>query len=97
MGNQKKYGLSYERKEKKYWESLDYYVHRSRGSFGIFDMIVVDNIVWILISVKSTKTKQNYTKHLKEIKDFDNAPPGTVKKLVVYRKGERTEYSCGTI
>ena len=94
----KKYGLAYERKEKQHWESMGYYCHRSRGSFGLFDMIVVDKYRWVLVSVKSTRDKtKKYTGHLKEIRDFDNAPSGTHKKLIVYRKSKRVEYSCGTI
>ena len=96
MGN-KKYGLNYERKEKKYWESRGATVLRSRGSFGLFDMIVACQNKWILISVKSSKKAKGYLKHFYEVRDFNNAPIGTLKKLVIYTKGKRMEYDCGTI
>ena len=53
----KSYGLGYERKEKKFWESNGMTVLRSRGSFGLFDMIVSGRQFWYLVSVKSTKLK----------------------------------------
>jgi len=86
----KTYGLNYERKEKKYWEDQGYTVLRSRGSFGMFDMIVSGRFNWYLISVKSTKTgKFNLTKHNKEVGEFNNAPRGTILLVVLYNKGKR--------
>ena len=81
----KQYGLNYERKEKKYWEEKGAYVNRSRGSFGLFDMIVAYRDYWYLVSVKSTKTgKFSHKKHIDEIKAFDKAPANTIKLFVFY-------------
>ena len=88
----KSYGLGYERKEKKYWESKGFTVLRARGSFGLFDMIVVNKFFWRLVQVKSTKQEYyNYKKEIEEIKEFDNAPKGVLKTLILYHKGKRKE------
>ena len=95
----KTYGLNYERKEKRIWEDNGYTVMRSRGSFGMFDLIVChksDN--WTLVSVKSTrKPTFYYKKELEKISKFDNAPKGTEKVLSLYRRGKRTVISGGII
>jgi len=103
----KRYGLIHERKEKEHWNNIGALVLRSRGSFsdfknknnvGLFDMIIGWDNRWILLSVKSTRTgKISYKKHFKDVNEFRDAPVGTYKKVVVYRKGKRKEYSCGTI
>lgn len=86
----KSYGLSYERKEKKYWLDRQAYVSRSRGSFGLFDMIVTTMTFWRLIQVKSTKLdKYSYKKELEKIREFREVPAGTIKMLVLYHKGKR--------
>ena len=87
----KSYGLNYERKEKKYWIDRGHYCFRSRGSFGLFDMIVTSQDFWRVIQVKSTKLqgKVCYTKEIEEIDDFKTLPPGTVKMLVLYQRGKR--------
>lgn len=91
----KSYGLGYERKEKKAWEEQGFTVMRSRGSFGLFDLLIAGKDVWYLISVKSTKLKYfSYKKEVEELKKFRNAPRGTRKMLVLYHKGKRkTIYS----
>ncbi len=94
----KTYGLNYERKEKKYWESVGYTVMRSRGSFGLFDLIVVGRHAWHLISVKSTKQKYySYKKEQEQIVNFVGAPKGTVKQLILYHKGKRKQLYNGVI
>ena len=95
----KKYGLNYERKEKRVWEDLGYTVMRSRGSFGMFDLIVCHKSDrWTLVSVKSTKKKKYYfSSEIKKIEKFDNAPKGTEKVLTVYTRGKRKVLSGGII
>ena len=86
----KSYGLRAERKEKLYWSNKGHYAHRARGSFGLFDMIVITPYFWRLIQVKSTKLKNySYKKELEEIKDFKEVPSSTIKMLVLYHKGKR--------
>ena len=90
MGNQKKYGLAYERKEKHYWLDRGSNAFRNRGSFGIFDLIAVNMNFWRLIQVKSTKQKNySYRKELEEIREFREVPAGTIKMLVLYHQGKR--------
>jgi len=91
MGNQKKYGLFYERKRKKELEEQGFTVMRCRGSFGIFDIIACHKAKWVLESIKSTKSKKFYSNNDKKIiEQFNNAPLGTVKRLVVYTRGIRS-------
>tara|TARA_R100000750_G_C2291638_1_gene75190 strand:- start:11 stop:310 length:300 start_codon:yes stop_codon:yes gene_type:complete len=88
----KQYGLGYERKEKKFWEDKGHTVLRSRGSFGLFDMVVVNMNFWRMISVKATKQKYySFKKELEELEEFGKwqIPPSTVKILVLYHKGKR--------
>ncbi len=87
----KRYGLSYERKEKKFWESQGFKAFRNRGSFGLFDLIVATPEFWRLISVKSTKQDNySYGKELRELIRFGlEVPKGTIKMLVLYHKGKR--------
>ena len=87
----KQYGLSYERKEKKYWLDRGAWVNRNRGSFGLFDMIVTTHTFWRLIQVKATRLtgKVCYTKEIEEIDKFNQVPVGTVKMLVLYQRGKR--------
>ena len=90
MGNQKKYGIKYENKEKHYWQDKGAFALRSRGSFTLFDMVVVTDMFWRLVQVKSTKQKTySYRKELEEVDAFANAPQGTIKMLVLYHKGKR--------
>ena len=86
----KSYGITYERTEKHFWQGMGFEVSRCRGSFGLFDMIVVNSNMWRLVSVKSTKQKNySFKKEIKEIDKFNNAPVGTAKLLVLYHKGKR--------
>ena len=93
------YGLNYERKEKKHCEEKGFTVMRSRGSFGMFDLIMCHKFIgWKLVSVKSTRSKKFYVRReLEKIKKFDNAPTGTQTVLVVYTKGKREVFDGGTI
>ena len=72
---------------------------RSRGSFGMFDMVVCHKSdTWTLVSVKATrKDKFYFKKELEKIKKFNNAPKGTEKVLSLYRRGKRTVISVGII
>ena len=86
----KTYGLNYERKEKHFWQGLGFEVLRSRGSFGLFDLIAANPNFWTLISVKSTKQDYfSFKTEIEQIGNFKNAPPLTRKILVVYQKGKR--------
>ena len=86
----KTYGLRYEREEKKFWEGLGYTVLRSRGSFGLFDLIICNPNFWGLVSVKSTRTKNyNLKGDIENIGNFKNAINGTRKILVLYKQGKR--------
>lgn len=90
IGNQKKYGLSYERKEKAYLIEQGNTANRNRGSFGGFDIVACNKHNFLLENIKSTKQKYySFVKELKYVKEFDNAPVGTIKRFVLYQKGKR--------
>ena len=84
----KSYGLGYERKRKQ--QLSEYYkVNRCRGSFGVFDIVAVNTEHLLLESVKSTKQKYySFKKEIQEVKDYDFAPKGTLKRLVLFHKGK---------
>lgn len=89
MGNQKKYGLAYERKRKKELMQQGYTASRTRGSFGDFDIIACNKEHLLLESVKATKKRYySYKEALKVVMDFNNAPGGTIKRLVLYHQGK---------
>ena len=86
----KKYGLSYERKEKQFLIEQNYTANRNRGSFGGFDIVACNKQHFLLTNVKSTKQKYySYVKELEFVKNFKNAPPNTKKRFVLYQKGKR--------
>ena len=85
----KKYGLNYERKEKKMLESEGHTAMRSRGSFGAFDIISNDGKTWYLTSVKATReTSKSYNQEVEKIM-VQKVPFGTIKRVVCYFRGER--------
>ena len=89
MGNQKKYGIAYERKEKKFLEGLGYKVFRVRGSFSKFDIVAYKEDHWLVEQVKSTKTGEaNFNKELREFKNI-KVPKGTIKWFTIYDRGLR--------
>ncbi len=84
----KSYGLKYERVRKKQLEE-EYKANRCRGSFGVFDIVAVNTKHLLLESVKSTKQKYySFKKEIQEVKDYDFAPKGTIKRLVLFHKGK---------
>ncbi len=98
MNNQKKYGLQYERTRKKMLEVEGYQAFRCRGSFSAFDLIGANKKHWLLESIKSTKTgKYSAKAEIQKIADFNNAPAGTMKRLVLFRKGKMEILYEGTI
>lgn len=94
----KQYGLSYERKEKKYWKDRGWFTNRCRGSFGCFDLIIGGHDEWLLVQVKSTKLKNySFKKEIREINEFNEVPAGTEKLLVLYHKGKRKVLYKGVV
>ena len=89
MGNQKKYGLGYERKRKQELIERGYIANRNRGSFGCFDICACNKNHLLLESIKSTKQKYySFKKEIENIRKFDNAPDGTIKRLILYHRGK---------
>mgnify|MGYP003139698685 CR=1 FL=1 len=85
----KSYGLGYERKRKQELIESNYLTNRCRGSFGIFDIVACNKQHLLLESVKSTKQKYySFKSELKQIREFDNCPAGTVKRLILYHGGK---------
>ena len=99
MNSQKKYGLRYERTRKKMLEAEGWTMMRSRGSFGAFDLIGCHTDKgWLLESVKSTKIgKYSAKKEIEKITNFNNAPVGTIKRLVLFSKGKMKILYVGII
>ena len=86
----KRYGLNYERKEKHFLISQGYTANRNRGSFGGFDLVACNKQHFLLENIKSTKQKYySYVQELEFVKNFENAPQGTIKRFVLYQRGER--------
>ena len=81
----KSYGLGKEREAKHILESEGWRCHRSRGSFGVFDMISMNPTKgWKLIQVKATKQKQvSFKKDINEMLEV-KTPSNTQKELWVY-------------
>ena len=68
----------------------DYYVWRSSASIKLFDIIACNKQHFLLENIKSTKQKYySYVKEMKFVKEFNDAPPGTLKKFILYQKGKR--------
>lgn len=87
----KQYGLAYERKRKKMLELEGYMCHRSRGSFGGFDIIATNKDHLLLESIKSTKQEKYYpNSEIAKLQTFTAVPPGTIRRLVVFVKGKMT-------
>lgn len=85
----KSYGLSYERKRKKQLEKEGYHVSRCRGSFGLFDIIAINNKEIIFESIKSTKQKYfSFKEELKKIREFEGMPPFSIKRIILFHKGK---------
>lgn len=85
----KSYGLGYERKRKKMLQEEGYIANRNRGSFGGFDIVACNKQHFLLESVKSTKQDYySFKNEIKAVEKFVNAPSGTIKRLVLFHKGE---------
>jgi len=80
----KTYGLKKEREVMKmlYEDKDTYYVQRSRGSFGAFDVVAFTKDYVKLVSVKSTKKK--YASFRKEIEHLYNVPVPSYCKKYLY-------------
>ena len=87
------YGLTKEREAKKILEEEGWYVIRSRGSFGLFDMIAMNPVKgWKIVQVKATRQKKNvsYGKEIDEIRHYQ-VPYNTQKELWAWRTKEGWE------
>lgn len=84
--NNKKFGLAKERERKKYLEERGWEVTPSKGSFGTFDLVAMNEYGIRLIQVKSTrqKKKPSYGTDIKKIRAFTNCPPNSSKELHVW-------------
>ena len=85
QNNNKRYGLTKERELKKKFEADGLVVVRSRGSFGLFDMICYNPVIgWKLVQVKTTKQRYaSYGAEINKIKSFI-VDSHTRKELWIY-------------
>lgn len=90
--------MGFERKEKAYLTQQGYTANRNRGSFGGWDMVACNKQHFLLTNVKSTKLQYySFVDELEYAKEFSNAPSGTLKRFVLYHKGERKVLYEGVI
>ena len=55
----------------------------------MFDIVACNKNHWLLESIKSTKLKYySFKGEIKVIREFNNAPEGTIKRLVLYHRGK---------
>lgn len=87
----RKLGARKEREAKKELESQGYYVTKSGGSLGVFDLLAVNDKIGRAIQVKSTRINlklKNYKKDVKQMREVQL--PGNFKKEIwiwYYMKG----------
>ena len=81
----KSYGLGKEREAKKMLEDTGWSAYRSRGSFGMYDIISMHPLFgWKLVQIKATKQKNvSYKREIDEILKH-KVPKNTQKELWIY-------------
>lgn len=80
-------GCRYERKARRLLESRDYFVVRSGGSRGLFDLVAIGAQDMILIQVKTNRPPR--MRERERLSAFIG-PPGVRKEIWVFVDGERS-------